>query len=167
MGSGYIGVEIAGILNAMGTKCTLLCRGSGVLRHGFDPLITDVLNAEIVRAGIELKSNSAEVASLTRAGGEGGADDGAGPPSAAIDVTLSDGQKLSGFDCVLYAVGRRPVTDSLGLETTGARPHPRPRPRPRAHPRPQVHPLPRARPWPCPRPRAHPCPSRLSGDCGV
>ena len=109
VGSGYIGVEIAGILNALGTKTTLLARGPTVLRHGFDPLITEVLNEELARTGVTMKTNSAEVASLTKRGDSG-----------SIDVALASGETLSGFDCVLFAVGREPVTSSLGLDTTGA-----------------------------------------------
>ena len=107
VGSGYIGVEIAGILNAMGTETTLLCRGPGVLRHGFDPMITEVLNDELVRTGVSMRANSTEAASLAKTA------------DGAIDVTLKSGETLRGFDCVLFAVGRRPVTDTLGLETTG------------------------------------------------
>lgn len=109
VGSGYIGVEIAGILNALGTHTTLLARGESVLRHGFDPMITEVLNGELSRTGVVMRTNSAEVARLDRSSAD----------AAAIDVTLTSGEKISGFDCVLFAVGRHPVTASLGLETTG------------------------------------------------
>ena len=49
LGSGYIGVEPAGILNALGTETSMVCRGEGVLRKGFDPLITQILNEELTR----------------------------------------------------------------------------------------------------------------------
>ena len=89
-----------------------------MLRHGFDPMLTDVLNAELVRTGVDMLTNKPEVASLARSDaptGEGEVGDGA----ELIDVTLADGEVLRGFDCVMFAVGRRPVTDTLGLETTG------------------------------------------------
>lgn len=108
VGSGYIGVELAGILHAMGADTSLLCRGDGVLRKGFDPMITDVLNAELVRTGVALLTNKPEVKALARRA------DG-----STIDVTLADGQVLSGYDCVMWAIGRQPVTSTLGLETTG------------------------------------------------
>ena len=109
VGSGYIGVELAGILNAMGTLTTVLCRGAGVLRRGFDPLITDVLNDELVRQGVTMRANSAEVASLSP-----------GDTAGTLDATLASGEVLDGYDCVLFAVGRTPVTASLGLASTGA-----------------------------------------------
>ena len=43
-GAGYIAVELAGILHALGTCVSLACRGEGVLRNGFDPLIQKALN---------------------------------------------------------------------------------------------------------------------------
>ena len=107
VGSGYIGVELAGILNALGTQTTLLARGASVLRHGFDPMITEVLNGELERTGVAMRTNSAEVSKLARAA------------DGSIDVTLASGETLSGVDCVLFAVGRTPVTTSLGLEATG------------------------------------------------
>ena len=55
-----------------------------------------------------MRTNSAEVKCLERCGTGGD-----------IDVTLTDGQVLTGFDCVLFAVGRHAVTETLGLETTG------------------------------------------------
>jgi len=107
VGSGYIGVELAGILNALGTETTVLCRGGGVLRRGFDPLITEVLNDELVRTGVTLRANSAEVNALTR------------NAAGTLDATLASGDVIGGFECVLFAVGRHPVTAALGLGCTG------------------------------------------------
>jgi len=107
VGSGYIGVELAGILNAIGCDTTILCRGNGVLRRGFDPLITEVLNDELVRSGVALRTNSTEVAALKRSA------------DGTIDATLGSGEVLSGFDCVMFAVGRHPATAALNLGCTG------------------------------------------------
>ncbi len=108
VGSGYIGVEIAGILNAMGTDTSILCRGPTVLRHGFDPLITETLCDEMKRTGVQLLTSKPEVASIS-----------ASADAPSLDVTLASGETLRGFDCVLFAVGRHPVTAELGLEHTG------------------------------------------------
>lgn len=56
---GYIAVELAGILNALGTRTTLACRGDGVLRHGFDPIVQEVLNAELERSGVTMERQTA------------------------------------------------------------------------------------------------------------
>ena len=106
VGAGYIAVELAGILHTLGTKVDLACRGEGVLRHGFDPMIQDVLNAEIKRSGIGLRPKS-QVASIRKE------DDG------TLSATYESGEECRGYDCVIFAIGRTPVTAGLGLETTG------------------------------------------------
>eukprot|EP00966_Prymnesium_polylepis_P079819 1849865-Prymnesium_polylepis.1 len=58
VGAGYIAVELAGILNALGTATTLACRGPGVLRHGFDPMVQQVLNEELERSGVALQRHA-------------------------------------------------------------------------------------------------------------
>jgi glutathione reductase (NADPH) len=78
-----------------------------VLRRGFDPLITEVLNDELVRSGVALRTNSTEVAALKRSA------------DGTIDATLGSGEVLSGFDCVMFAVGRHPATAALNLGCTG------------------------------------------------
>lgn len=98
----------AGILHTLGTKVALACRGPGVLRHGFDPLIQEVLNKEIVRSGTELLSNSQVV----------GVEKG---PDGKLQATLSSGKVVGALDCVLMAIGRSPVTEGMGLETTGVK----------------------------------------------
>lgn len=56
MGGGYIGVELAQIWAALGVKVTLVVR-SIVLRF-VDRDIIDVLMAEMVKLGVELKLDS-------------------------------------------------------------------------------------------------------------
>ena len=46
VGAGYIAVELAGILQALGSSVSLAVRGAGVLRHGFDPLVQESISAE-------------------------------------------------------------------------------------------------------------------------
>ena len=35
-------------------------------------------------------------------------------------ATLKSGEVIGPYDCVMFAIGRHPVTSSLGLESTGA-----------------------------------------------
>ena len=107
VGAGYIAVELAGILNALGTATTLACRGEGVLRRGFDPMVQEVLNAELPRSGVDLRAR-AEVRSVSKS------------VDGTLAATLSTGETVSGLDCVLLAVGRHPVTAPLDLGCTGA-----------------------------------------------
>lgn len=43
LGAGYIAVEMAGILHALGSETHLFFRGDTVLRRGFDPFIVETL----------------------------------------------------------------------------------------------------------------------------
>lgn len=52
MGSGYIAVELAGILNALGSDVTLVIRYDKVLRS-FDSMLSDALMEEMTKAGVK------------------------------------------------------------------------------------------------------------------
>ncbi len=52
VGSGYIAVELAGILNALGSEVTLVIRYGKVLRS-FDTMLSDTLLMEMENAGIK------------------------------------------------------------------------------------------------------------------
>ena len=54
VGAGYIAVELAGILQALGSKVTLLIRGTHVLRS-FDPLIMEKVTENLEIAGVQIK----------------------------------------------------------------------------------------------------------------
>ncbi|MDY0885749.1 glutathione-disulfide reductase [Dongia soli] len=103
VGGGYIAVEFAGIFNGLGAKVTQLYRGEQILR-GFDDDLRHFLADELRKKGIDLRVNS-DVASIEKT-------------SAGYRVTLEDGSAIEA-DCVLYATGRRPKTDGLGLEAAG------------------------------------------------
>eukprot|EP00966_Prymnesium_polylepis_P138807 3207697-Prymnesium_polylepis.1 len=61
-GAGYIAVEMAGILQALGTDAHLFFRGETVLRRGFDPYIVETLMAELTAHGPTLHKNSTPTA---------------------------------------------------------------------------------------------------------
>jgi len=107
VGAGYIAVELAGILQALGSSVSLAVRGAGVLRHGFDPLVQEIINAEIPRSGTQLLTNTQVVAVEKDAA------------SGKLTARLASGERLTSLDCVLMAIGRTPVTAELGLEATG------------------------------------------------
>ena len=103
VGGGYIGVELAGILNSLGSKVTVVALEPRVLET-FDPLISETVQHNLEQEGITLNMPFA-VSALERQ------DDG-------IAVMSSDGAALTGFDTVLWAVGRRANTDMLNLAAT-------------------------------------------------
>lgn len=105
VGGGYIACEFASIFRGLGSEVTLLYRGEQVLR-GFDDEVRQFAAAEFVRNGVDLRLG-AEVMRLAR--GAGG-----------IDLALDDGSALQA-DAVLFAIGRVPNVDGLGLEAAGVR----------------------------------------------
>jgi len=100
VGGGYIAVEFAGIFNGLGASVTQLYRGPLFLR-GFDGDIREHAAQEISRSGVDLRFG-VNVSAIER--GPGG-----------LLVSLTDGSSLQA-DAVLYATGRKPNLQGLGLE---------------------------------------------------
>jgi len=104
IGAGYIGVELAGVLRALGSEVTLVGLEARVLET-FDAMISDVLMDEMRRQGIDLHL-CFQVAGLART-------------DQGIALDASDGERLDGFDSVIWAVGRSPNTGGLALDKAG------------------------------------------------
>jgi glutathione reductase (NADPH) len=100
VGGGYIAVEFAGIFNGLGARVTQLYRGPMFLR-GFDADIRAHAAQEIRKTGVDLRFET-NVRAIE-------------PGSDGYDVRLSDGSTLSA-DAILYATGRKPNLEGLGLE---------------------------------------------------
>jgi len=100
VGGGYIAVEFAGIFNGLGSKVTQLYRGPLFLR-GFDADIRGHAEQEIRKSGVDLRFETNVEAIEKAAGG--------------YRLLLSDGSFLEA-DTVLYATGRKPHLEGLGLE---------------------------------------------------
>ena len=58
VGGGYIGVELAGVLNGLGCKVTMVVRGEKLLGN-FDEMISDQLLENMRKHGVEVLLNSA------------------------------------------------------------------------------------------------------------
>ncbi|MBT8138669.1 MAG: glutathione-disulfide reductase [Gammaproteobacteria bacterium] len=106
VGGGYIALEFAGILHGLGVDVALSYRGTQLLRH-FDSSLGSKLLDEMQRQGITVSMQS-NVTSLQR------------NSAGAIEVSFADTNKKA-FDAVLYATGRKPCTNELGLESTKVR----------------------------------------------
>ena len=103
VGGGYIAVEFAGIFNGLGVDTTLVYRGAQILR-GFDNEVRDHLAAEMAVKGVSIKTES-DIAAITKT------DNG-------YTVTYQNGSTQD-TGLVMYATGRVPMTDGLGLENAG------------------------------------------------
>lgn len=104
VGGGYIAVEFAGIFNGFGSHVDLFYRGEKILR-GFDDDVRQFLSDEMTKQGVAIHAR-AVVESISRA------DDG------TLSVRAGDAQH-GPYDAVLYATGRVPNVDGLGLEQAG------------------------------------------------
>ena len=105
VGGGYIACEFASIFNGLGSKVTQLYRGARVLR-GFDDDIRAFIEVEMRKHGVDLRT-SADVKAIEKTG-EG------------LRVKLTDGRSVMA-DTVLYATGRVPNVNGLGLEAVGVK----------------------------------------------
>jgi glutathione reductase (NADPH) len=105
IGGGYIAVELAGVLQALGSRVELFVRGKRLL-ESFDVELTDVLTEDLRQHGIHAHLGHA-LASLERVG------------DTQVRVVDRSGEGTEAFDCVIFATGRTPNTRELGLETAG------------------------------------------------
>ncbi|HSV03289.1 MAG TPA: FAD-dependent oxidoreductase, partial [Phenylobacterium sp.] len=104
-GGGYIAVEFAGIFAGLGVETTLVHRGPNILR-GFDDDIRTHVAEEMGRRGIKVVL-ATQHASIEKAPG-------------GLVSRFTDGHHCES-DVVMFALGREPYTDGLGLETAGVR----------------------------------------------
>lgn len=103
IGAGYIGVELAGVLNGLGSDVVLVARGDRLLAH-FDPMLSEIISEEMQQHGVTIHLSS-QVSKLEK-------------NDSGICVCLNH-DRLDSFDCVIWAAGRRPNTEQLNLRAAG------------------------------------------------
>jgi glutathione reductase (NADPH) len=103
VGGGYIAVELASILNGLGSAVTVVHRGERLLRS-MDHELGEVLAKEMQKKGVTISLNTEIKQIVQQAEGK--------------QVTLDNGQTLL-VDCVLFATGRQANTAGLGLDKAG------------------------------------------------
>jgi glutathione reductase (NADPH) len=103
-GGGYIANEFAGIFNEFGSKVTLVNRGSTILRS-YDHSVVDRLLQISVKKGIDFRFNAIFEKVEKREDG--------------TLVVHAKGQDPIETDCLMFATGRRPNSEGLGLEALG------------------------------------------------
>ncbi len=104
VGAGYIATELAGVLNALGSEVTQFLRKDKLLRE-FDHEIAEHVMALMQEHGVTIKIKSEPTAFSKDTDGR-------------ISVHYNDTQD-DGFDAVIMAIGRKPNTAGLNLETAG------------------------------------------------
>jgi len=103
-GAGYIANEFAGIFHEFGAKVTLINRSDQILR-GYDEQIRDRLLQISMTKGIDFRFNAKFEGIEKQADG-------------SLKVSMSNHAPIE-VDCVMFATGRVPNTENLGLDAAG------------------------------------------------
>lgn len=107
VGAGGVGVEMATAWQGLGSQVTLLARGSGLLPR-MEPFVGELIGRGLLATGVDLRVG-VSVRALRRL------DD------SHVVLDLDDDTELQ-VNEVLFATGRTPLTDDIGLDTVGLRP---------------------------------------------
>jgi glutathione reductase (NADPH) len=111
VGAGYIAVEFAGMFNALGTETHLFIRHDKFLRS-FDPMVQEAVTDNYKRLGVHLHTNSSQskVEKDEKTG------------KLTLHYKDSEGEgKLEDLDTLIWAIGRSPEVEGLGLEKAGVK----------------------------------------------
>ncbi|MFI9245284.1 dihydrolipoyl dehydrogenase family protein [Streptomyces sp. NPDC053086] len=106
VGGGVVATEMATAWQALGSRVTLLVRGKGLLNR-MEPFAGELVAEALTEAGVEVRTGTS-VESVTRENG-------------TVVAVTSAGDRIEA-DEILFATGRVPHTDDLGLETVGLEP---------------------------------------------
>ncbi|MFD0065410.1 MULTISPECIES: dihydrolipoyl dehydrogenase family protein [unclassified Streptomyces] len=106
VGGGVVAAEMATAWQALGSQVTMLVRGSGLLSR-MEPFAGELVMQALAEAGADVRTG-VSVKGVTREGG-------------TVVITLDDGSTLES-DEILFATGRAPRTEDIGLETIGLEP---------------------------------------------
>ena len=112
VGAGYIAVELAGVMNAIGVETHLFIRGETFLRT-FDPMVQETLTQRYEDAGVIIHKNHKGFKEVVRLReGEG--------DHKLLRLVESSGEELE-VNELLWAIGRAPEIDKLDLERIGVK----------------------------------------------
>ena len=103
VGAGYIAVELAQVMQGLGSDVSLFIRGDHPLRK-FDILIQNGVHNALVHSGVNVvyKTNIDEIKKN----------------GSKFSMIARDGKSYDDYDYVLYAIGRGPLAEELGLDKT-------------------------------------------------
>ena len=105
VGSGYIAVELGGMLRALGAEVSFLLRKTRLLRE-FDEMLSEQLTAAMEADGIEICTET-RVESVSR------------NSDGRLFIVCHDGRTIDDCDVLLWAIGREPRSHDLELDSAG------------------------------------------------
>ena len=103
-GAGYIATEFAGMLHGLGSEVIMVLRKDQLLR-GFDSSITQIVMSEMKRSGVQFILNN----SATEITSQG----------SKLRIELNNAPAIDDVDEFIFAIGRKPNTKGLNVETAG------------------------------------------------
>jgi pyruvate/2-oxoglutarate dehydrogenase complex dihydrolipoamide dehydrogenase (E3) component len=106
VGGGVVATEIATAWGALGSRVTLLVRGKGLLPR-MEPFAGELVAEALTEAGVDVRTGTS-VESVTREDG-------------TVVVVTAGGDRIEA-DEILFATGRVPHTQDIGLDTVGLEP---------------------------------------------
>ncbi|WP_329378203.1 dihydrolipoyl dehydrogenase family protein [Streptomyces sp. NBC_01716] len=108
VGGGVVGVEMATAYQGFGSAVTVLVRGDGLLPR-MEPFVGELVADSLTEAGASVRTG-VSVASVERDGGTG-----------PVTLVLDNGERIEA-DEILFATGRAPHTQDIGLDSIGLKP---------------------------------------------
>lgn len=105
VGAGYIAVEVAGVLNALGSEVSLYLRKSHFLRN-FDAMLRENLMEQMLDDGVNILPRTQLKEVIKEEDG-------------TLTLVCDQGTVTKGVNALIWAIGRTPNSDQLGMETTG------------------------------------------------
>ncbi|TXS43441.1 NAD(P)/FAD-dependent oxidoreductase [Streptomyces sp. uw30] len=106
VGGGVVATEMATAWQGLGSQVTLLVRGKGLLNR-MEPFAGELIAEALTEAGADVRTGTS-VESVTRENG-------------TVVVITDQGERIEA-DEILFATGRAPRTDDIGLDTVGLEP---------------------------------------------
>jgi glutathione reductase (NADPH) len=104
VGSGYISVELGGMLCALGAEVSMFARYNSLIRS-FDDMLQEAVVGSLAADGVDLVWQARPAGVEQTAGG--------------LQLNVEDGRSFGPFDALIWAIGRHPLTADLGLEAAG------------------------------------------------
>ncbi len=102
VGAGYIAVELAGLLNALGSETHLVVRKENPLRE-FDDMIRDTLVEQMQEEGIKIHRQT-QITQIDKNNDQ------------QFVISTNSDAPIPNIDAVIYAIGRSPITAGVGIE---------------------------------------------------
>ena len=114
VGGGYIAVELAGVMNAIGVETHLFIRHNTFLRK-FDPMVQETLTNHYEDIGVHVHRNHPGIKEVVQLkAGKNNTD----PREKELKLIMNDGSEMITNE-LLWAIGRGAETRGLGIENTG------------------------------------------------